>query len=93
MDEDRLLTTYCGLYCKDCIPSRKDLFTLAARLEEMLQELGFDKYAALKAEQTYWCQANAVFNKYPEFIEVLKAISGLECNSLCTTGGANNIAP
>ena len=87
MDEERRLTTYCGLYCKDCIPSRKELYNLAFKLEVLLLELGFDKYAALKAEQTYWSKANAVFGKYPQFVEVLRAIRGLECNNPCRQGG------
>ncbi len=87
MDDERLLTTYCGLYCRDCIPSRKDLYLTVTKLAELLEELGFDKYAVLKSDQTYWSSANAAFTKYPEFIEVLQAIRGLECKSLCRQGG------
>ncbi len=87
MTDDSRLTSYCGLYCKDCIPSRTDLFDLAARLEDALSELKFDRYAELKAGQTYWSESNAVFNDYRIFVKVLQAIRGLECPSICREGG------
>lgn len=87
MDDDRLLTTYCGLYCKDCIPSKKELFAAAARLGQLLKELDFEKYAGLKAGQTYWSEANEAFKHYPEFITVLKAVLSLECKTVCREGG------
>jgi hypothetical protein len=87
MDDDSRLTSYCGLYCRDCIPSHKELFSTAARLQELLDQLQFDKYAQLKAGQTYWAASNEVFKHYPEFAEVLQAIRGLECKSLCRDGG------
>jgi len=87
MTDDRRLTSYCGLYCRDCIPSQTDLFNLAARLETVLSELNFDRYAKLKSGQTYWSQSNAVFKDYQRFIDVLHAIRGLECQSICRDGG------
>ncbi|MCX6008213.1 MAG: DUF3795 domain-containing protein, partial [Chloroflexi bacterium] len=87
MDDDSILTTYCGLYCKDCIPSRKELFLTAARLDQLLIELQFDRYAELKAGQTYWSEANHEFKNYPEFVSVLRAIRNLECKSVCREGG------
>jgi len=87
MSEEERLTSYCGLYCRDCIPSRNDLYMLVRQLEKLLAELHFDKYAKLKAGQTYWSQANAVFEKYPDFLEMLKAIKSLECPSVCREGG------
>ena len=87
MSDDSLLTSYCGLYCKDCIPSKTQLYAAAARLQELLEDLQFSKYAGLKAAQTYWSVANAAFTHYPEFLVVLQAIRGLECTSLCREGG------
>lgn len=87
MSDEWALTCYCGLYCRDCIPSKKDLYETAAKLEEQLDQLNFDKYAELKAGQTYWSQANEAFKHYPRFIEVLKAIRGLECPSPCRKSG------
>ena len=87
MDDDSIFTTYCGLYCKDCIPSRKELFSTAARLDQLLIELQFDRYAELKAGQTYWSEANHEFKHYPEFVSVLRAIRNLECKSVCRKGG------
>jgi hypothetical protein len=87
MPNDGQLTTYCGLYCKDCIPSKTELYELAARLEDLLAGLKFEKYAELKAGQTYWSEANSAFKHYAEFLSVLKAIRNLECTSLCREGG------
>jgi hypothetical protein len=87
MSEEWALTCYCGLYCLDCIPSKKDLYETAAKLKEMLEQLNFDKYAELKANQTYWSKANEAFKHYPQFIEVLQAIRGLECAVYCREGG------
>jgi len=87
MDDEWALTCYCGLYCRDCIPSKKDLYEAAARFEEELDLLNFDKYAELKATQTYWSSANRLFKDYPTFIEVLHAIRGLECKVYCREGG------
>jgi len=81
------LTAYCGLYCKDCIPSKTALYRLAAQLEDLLAELNFDKYAELKAGHTYWSEDNAAFKDYYRFISVLKAIRGLECKAPCREGG------
>ncbi|MFA5063963.1 MAG: DUF3795 domain-containing protein [Dehalococcoidia bacterium] len=87
MTDDSRLTSYCGLYCKDCIPSRSGLYYHAARLEAILAELKFDKYAELKAGQTYWSESNASFKDYHCFTGVLQAIQGLECKSICREGG------
>jgi hypothetical protein len=87
MYDNGQLTTYCGLYCKDCIPSKTELYRLAARLQELLEELNFNEYAKLKAGQTYWSEANSAFRHYAEFLDMLKAIRGLECTSPCREGG------
>ena len=87
MKNDGQLTAYCGLYCGDCIPSKTKLYRLAARLEDLLKELKFDKYAELKAGHSYWSDANSAFKDYPRFISVLQAIRGLECKSSCRKSG------
>jgi hypothetical protein len=87
MPDNSQLTSYCGLYCKDCIPSKTELYAVAARLQGLLEELQFVKYAGLKAGQTYWAEANPAFKHYPEFLAVLQAIRDLECPSICREGG------
>lgn len=87
MADDSLLTSYCGLYCKDCIPSQTEFYAVAARLQVLLEELQFVKYAGVKAGQTYWSEANSAFRYYPEFLAVLQAIKRLECPSVCREGG------
>ncbi|MHC4575052.1 MAG: DUF3795 domain-containing protein [Planctomycetota bacterium] len=80
MTRDRKLTAFCGLYCLDCIPSKSQFFSLAAQLEEMLTELKFDSYAALKSRE------NGVFEDYPKFLNVLKEIRRLQCTVPCRNG-------
>ncbi|MBN1376568.1 MAG: DUF3795 domain-containing protein [Dehalococcoidia bacterium] len=87
MDDASRLTAYCGLYCKDCIPSKEELYSTAARLQTILEQLHFDRYAQLKAGQTYWSASNETYKHYPEFAAVLQAICRLECKSLCRDGG------
>ena len=87
MPDNSQLTSYCGLYCQDCIPSKTELYAVAARLQGLLEELQLSKYAELKAGQTYWAEANLAFTHYPEFMAVLNAIRGLECTSPCREGG------
>jgi hypothetical protein len=68
---DESLTSYCGLCCADCIPSREEFFALVKRLDEMLEELRFERYAELKSE------INEEFNEYPKFLSILRHIKGL----------------
>ncbi|MCW3996575.1 MAG: DUF3795 domain-containing protein [Candidatus Bathyarchaeota archaeon] len=79
--DNKKLTSYCGLYCLDCIPSNKRLFDTLRAFEEQLNRAGFEKYAQLKSG------SNAVFKKYPQFKEVLGAIENLECKAPCRQGG------
>ena len=74
-------TAYCGLYCLDCIPSNKKLFQTLEELEDLLEEIKFDKYAKLKSK------TNETFKAYPKFREVLNEMKKLECVTLCTEGG------
>jgi hypothetical protein len=81
MEDDGTYTSYCGLYCRDCIPSNRQLFSLAGELEGKLAELHFEEYAMLKA------RGDAVFDDYQSFLRVLQAIQGLECKAPCRAGG------
>jgi len=81
METDRTHTSYCGLCCRDCIPSNRRLFSLAGELEGKLAELHFEDYAAFKA------RGDAAFSDYQNFLRVLQAIRGLECRAPCRAGG------
>jgi len=87
METDRTYTSYCGLYCRDCIPSNRRLFALAGELENKLTELHFEAYAAHKAK------GDAVFIDYQRFLRVLQAIRGLECRAPCRAGGGKAGCP
>ena len=81
METDQTYTGYCGLYCRDCIPSNGRLFALARELEDKLAELHFEDYAGFKARE------DASFGDYQGFLRVLHAIRGLECKAPCRAGG------
>lgn len=78
---DERLTSYCGLCCSDCIPSRQEFFSLADALDEALNGLQFEQYAKLKSAST------AEFRKYPAFLSVLTHIRKLRCLGPCRSGG------
>jgi hypothetical protein len=80
-DGDRRYTAYCGLYCRDCIPSDEGLFKSLDELRESLDSVGFDEYARLKA------RTNPKFNDYPVFRDVLEEIRKLKCVKYCRDGG------
>ena len=84
MQTDRDFTGYCGLYCRDCIPSKRRLFDLAGELEDKLAELRFDEYAAFKA------RSDAAFSDYQGFLRVLRAVRGLEFRAPCRAGGGKS---
>jgi hypothetical protein len=81
MEDHPALTSYCGLYCQDCIPSNRRLFALAGERDDKLAELHFEEYAAFKA------RGDASFCDYQDFLRILQAIRGLECKAPCRAGG------
>lgn len=80
MAGDREHTAFCGLYCLDCIPSKKTLFETAQELENILSDLNLEKYAEFKSKKF------EVFKAYPKFIKVLREIKKLECKAPCFEG-------
>lgn len=81
---DEKLTAYCGLCCADCIPSCEEFFALVDRLDQMLEQLQFNKYAELKSVQ------NKEFEDYPTFLSVLRQIKHLRCPAPCRQGGGKS---
>ena len=77
------LTSFCGLYCLDCIPSNKELFSLIEKLDNILDKLQFNEYAKLKSRD------HPKLLQYHTFLEVLKEIRFLRCPSPCRLGGGN----
>ena len=75
------LTAYCGLCCVDCIPSREEFFRLIDKMDAMLADMQFEKYAELKAE------TEEIFQAYPTFLSVLHHIRDLRCPKPCRQGG------
>jgi hypothetical protein len=84
---DAEFTSYCGLYCQDCIPSDSSLFLTAEGLQEHLQKRRFEEYAGIKA------RSNKLFEKYAEFTELLQAIINLKCSEPCRNGGGKAVCP
>lgn len=58
---EKRLTSYRGLYCLDCVPSKKCLFENLEKFQQQLEEVALEKYALLKSS------SNPTFNKYPYF--------------------------
>ena len=81
---DKEMISYCGLYCQDCIPSNKELFTRIRGLLGVLGDLQFEKYAQIKS------QKNEVFSQYPMLIKMLSEMTALECIVPCRRGGGNS---
>ena len=81
---DDKLTSYCGLYCPDCIPSKGELFSLIEKVDILLEDLHFEEYAALKSKSYPKMQQYSVFS------EVLKEIKFLQCHEPCSSGGGKN---
>ncbi|MFC1925925.1 DUF3795 domain-containing protein [Chloroflexota bacterium] len=78
---DANLTSYCGLYCLDCVPSKEELFSLIRKVDILLEDLQFEEYAELKSE------AFPGLAQYAAFSEVLKEIGLLQCHEPCRGGG------
>jgi len=75
------ITGYCGLYCGDCIRYKCKASQLA---DELLTELGnchFEEYSMVKRAQA------KEFEHFDSFIALLKAISGIYCETPCGLGG------
>ena len=75
------MTAYCGLVCSDCIRYRGELTDTARSLLSILEKRDFHHYAAVKMKYEH------VFEQYPIFVDVLKAITELECRQSCRKGG------
>lgn len=84
MPGDERYTAYCGLYCRDCIPVNERLFAAVDELDDLLADVQFEKYAALKAAK------ESAFRDYRTFVRVLGAMKGLKCKTLCTEGGCKD---
>ncbi len=78
---EKRLTSYCGLYCLDCIPSNKCLFKALEKFENQLNKAEFAKYAQIKSG------SNKTLKKYTDFLDVLSAIKNLECKAPCRENG------
>lgn len=76
-------TSYCGLYCLDCIPSNTKFFSLIQELDNGLKRLQFDEYAKLKSH------AHPKLSDYQTFLNVLGEIKSLRCALPCRLGGGN----
>jgi hypothetical protein len=81
------LTSYCGLYCLDCIPADRELFSVARELHNHLRKRQFEEYAKLKSK------TNELFEEYPRFLKVLQEIVNLECSAPCRKGGGKIACP
>jgi hypothetical protein len=80
MNENRKYTAFCGLYCKDCIPSNGELFAAINKLMDLLDNLGFDHYAKFKSSRI------KEFQNYETFRRLLTEMRKLKCETNCFEG-------
>ncbi|ACL22255.1 conserved hypothetical protein [Desulfitobacterium hafniense DCB-2] len=78
MDKD--LTSFCGLWCNDCIPGNEKLYALASELYQLLMDIDLKDYVKLKSQKV------AEFRDYDIFINVLEAFEKLHCYNYCRKG-------
>jgi hypothetical protein len=81
---DKNLTSYCGLYCSDCIPSDAELFSIIDSLDTKLQDIQFEYYAELKSE------SNEHFKDYSLFLTILHQVQKLQCSAPCRLEGGKS---
>ena len=81
------LTSYCGLYCGDCIRYRSRAAELARDLLNECQDTQFGEYAEYKCSSVKQFDPVKQLTHYKECREVLEAIVDLQCNSPCRMGG------
>lgn len=80
MNENRKYTAFCGLYCKDCIPSNRELFAVINKLIFLLDTLGFEHYAKFKSARI------KEFQNYETFRKLLGEMKKLKCETNCIEG-------
>ena len=78
------LTSYCGLYCGDCIRFQSRAADLARNLLNELQNTKFDKYAEVKSLSINKAEE---LEHYQDCCKVLATIVELQCNEPCRLGG------
>ena len=79
MDHSRS-TSFCGLWCGDCIPANEKLYDTISELKHLLVESGFRNYAEYKSERV------PEFKDYDVFLRVLNAFEKLRCLNYCREG-------
>lgn len=73
-------TAYCGIHCPDCILYRNQFSSCAAQLQEKLNEVAFEKYAAIETP------FGADFTGYESFKTILKSLADAQCGQPCRVG-------
>jgi hypothetical protein len=79
--KDKDLTAYCGLYCGDCIRYKCKASDLADELLNEIDKHHFMEYANVKRTHI------KEFENFEPLIALLKAISGINCEIPCRSGG------
>jgi len=73
-------TSFCGLWCGDCIPATERLYELTAELNQLLLATGFKNYAEFKSSKV------PEFKDYDVFVSILNAFEKLHCYNYCRKG-------
>ncbi|MBU1053489.1 MAG: DUF3795 domain-containing protein [Proteobacteria bacterium] len=79
--KDKDLTGYCGLYCGDCIRYNCRASELSSELLREFEKHHFNEYANVKKVH------NSAFENFEKLTDLLKAISEINCETPCGSGG------
>ena len=79
--DQRDLTAFCGLYCGDCVRYKCRASTLSNELLDEISKLHLAEYAKVKQDH------KKEFENFDSFIDLLKAISEINCEIPCRLGG------
>jgi hypothetical protein len=91
----------CGLNCSDCLFYKKEIYETAGKLRELIKESQIDTFLSImsKAEVNSsvarhlnesperFYENFKMFNKLPDFLEVLDGIIGIQCKTTCQESG------
>ena len=84
--KDKLLISYCGLYCGDCFIRKCEIADLAKELSEKLNQVHFEQYAEGLSNIISEFKP---LSPYKKFFNALCSLDGLRCQKYCKQGGGS----
>jgi hypothetical protein len=95
----------CGLVCADCLFYKKEFFEAANQLQRLIAEYRFDVFYGMLSRQEVaeriathlggetadFRDLFAVFEKMPDFLQVLEGVVKVQCSQTCRESGGCTI--